>query len=780
MKKAGTFILCMFGMALPVVGSPLTPEQALSNALATSKCRAGAFAPAKAEYELVWSGAAKGIYVFVDRDERMLVASGDDSYPALIGYGEACGASMSPGLEAFLKALDAQVASGAAPQICRSPSTRADIQPLVVAEWNQDSPYNDLCPTVDGSSTLAGCMAIAMAQIMNFHRHPACGTGQIEYRWESGHTSLGYDFGQNSFDWENITPRYGESSADCEKEAVAALVQACGMAAKMDYSPTFSGATDLDAALGLMSYLGYDDDLRLKFRDFYRVGTWTDMLYDELAGRRPVLYCGFSSAGGHAFVCDGYSGADGYDYFHINWGWGGVSNGYFLINVLNPEYVGLGATATGFNMMQSAITGIHPDDGIPTAGSDSSVLFFGYFSTGDSQYALTDKILFGVSQGLMRAGLYNMGLDAITGFPGVKLVPVGSGEPLYCKATSEVTLKSSGCVTTFKVSGEEFPESGTFTVQPAFCCGGEWFDVPQEVGMRTSVTATVGDGKVTFDVTDESSRLNVMDVNLASREVVNGQPFEITATLVSHDCDEPTLITPVLLDSYGYVLAQMGTRQVSIGDGEFATITWNEVFAPDVEPGTFRLGLLSGKSTLLYDPIQVAVVDEAGKPELNLSNVRINRRLAKSDTPVAISGTDLTLTFTLGCTGGYFDGTVGVAVFDDCGDEVCRLDGPQDASLLGGDQTNMSFAGDLDHLDSSLTYTLRVVAVSRDDEVCVGDGYPFSVPTASVVDGMCAAGGEPSYFTLSGLALPACPSTPGVYIVKKGTSVSKIIINGRK
>lgn len=217
MKKAGTFILCMFGMALPVVGSPLTPEQALSNALATSKCRAGAFAPAKAEYELVWSGAAKGIYVFVDRDERMLVASGDDSYPALIGYGEACGASMSPGLEAFLKALDAQVASGAAPQICRSPSTRADIQPLVVAEWNQDSPYNDLCPTVDGSSTLAGCMAIAMAQIMNFHRHPACGTGQIEYRWESGHTSLGYDFGQNSFDWENITPRYGESSADCEK-----------------------------------------------------------------------------------------------------------------------------------------------------------------------------------------------------------------------------------------------------------------------------------------------------------------------------------------------------------------------------------------------------------------------------------------------------------------------------------------------------------------------------------------------------------------------------------
>lgn len=768
----------MFGMALPVIGAPLSPGQALSNALATSKCRAGVLAPA--EYELVWSGADRGVYVFVDKDKHMVVAAGDDTYPALIGYGEQCDGAISPGLEAFLKALDSQVSAGVASPVHPSPAMRGDIAPLVEAEWNQDSPYNDFCPTINGAPTLAGCMAVAMAQIMNFHRYPACGTGTVDYRWESGKTVLSYDFGQNPFYWDYITASYDNSSSSVEKEAVALLIQACGMATRMDYSPTFSGATDFDAALGLMSYLGYDDDLRLEYRDFYRIGTWTDKLYGELANRRPVLYCGFSSAGGHAFVCDGYSGSDGYDYFHINWGWGGVSNGYFLINVLNPDYVGLGATATGFNMMQSAIMGIHPDDGIPAAAVDPSVVFFGYFSTGESEYALTDKILFGVSQGLMRAGLYNMGLDAITGFPGVKLVPADGGEPLYCKATSEVALASSGCVTTFKVNASEFPESGVYTVLPAFHCDGEWQDVPQEVGMRTCVMATVGNGKVTFDVTDESSRLNVTDVHLTSREVVNGEPFEITATLVSHDCDEPTLITPVLLDNYGYVIAQMGTRQVSLGDGEFATITWNEVFAPDVESGTFRLGLLSGKSTLLYDPIQVAVVDEAGKPELNLSNVRINRRLAKSDTPVAISGTDLMLTFTLGCTSGYFDGTIGVAVFDDCGDEICRLADPQGASLLAGNQTNMSFAGDLDHLDSSRTYTLRVVAVSGDDEVCVGDGYPFSVPTASVVDGVCLAGEEPSYFTLSGVSLPACPSSPGVYIVKKGTSVSKIIINGRK
>ena len=58
------------------------------------------------------------------------------------------------------------------------------------------------------------------------------------------------------------------------------------------------------------------------------------MLYEELSSGRPVLYSGSKNMSGHEFVCDGY---DGNGMFHINWGWNGLSNGYFLLNVLDPD-----------------------------------------------------------------------------------------------------------------------------------------------------------------------------------------------------------------------------------------------------------------------------------------------------------------------------------------------------------------------------------------------------------------------------------------------------------
>lgn len=50
------------------------------------------------------------------------------------------------------------------------------------------------------------------------------------------------------------------------------------------------------------------------------------LVRDELESNRPVIYSGNNSEGGHAFICDGYKEDEA---FHINWGWGGISNGYF-------------------------------------------------------------------------------------------------------------------------------------------------------------------------------------------------------------------------------------------------------------------------------------------------------------------------------------------------------------------------------------------------------------------------------------------------------------------
>jgi hypothetical protein len=70
-----------------------------------------------------------------------------------------------------------------------------------------------------------------------------------------------------------------------------------------------------------------------------------------------VVYGGASSGGGHEFVCDDYQGED---FFHINWGWGGVSDNYFRLSALNPYSQGIGGSSSrdGFHYSQDAVVGI--------------------------------------------------------------------------------------------------------------------------------------------------------------------------------------------------------------------------------------------------------------------------------------------------------------------------------------------------------------------------------------------------------------------------------------
>ena len=82
----------------------------------------------------------------------------------------------------------------------------------------------------------------------------------------------------------------------------------------------------------------------------------------ELTAKRPILYSGQSSDGGHEFVCDG---SDGNGLYHINWGWGGYQDGYFDVTILNPDKGGAGSgnAPDGYNQSCSMIIGIAPDNG---------------------------------------------------------------------------------------------------------------------------------------------------------------------------------------------------------------------------------------------------------------------------------------------------------------------------------------------------------------------------------------------------------------------------------
>ena len=127
-----------------------------------------------------------------------------------------------------------------------------------------------------------------------------------------------------------------------------------------------SGAnTAHEVAVALKQYFDYSSTTTYKDRSLYSYANWIELLYNELAQGRPMVFSGQSTGGGHAFVCDGYQSED---YFHINWGWGGQSDGYFKLSVMNPKEQGIGGSSSddGFNFGQGAIVGIQKNGGTGT------------------------------------------------------------------------------------------------------------------------------------------------------------------------------------------------------------------------------------------------------------------------------------------------------------------------------------------------------------------------------------------------------------------------------
>jgi hypothetical protein len=234
----------------------------------------------------------------------------------------------------------------------------AAVAPLLnEISWNQDSPYYDLCPMDGNSPAYTGCVATAMAQIMRYHQWPAQGRGSNSYTSRTRRFELSVDFSQSVYDWENMTEKYNNQSTQIEKEAVARLMYDCGVAVNMDYTNYASGAYSEDMARAFTEYFDYDKNIQIYYRDYFTYSAWLDLIKGELNQERPVYISGYNEAAGHAFVCDGY---DADDLFHINWGWGGMSNGYFAISVLNPNTQGIGGSNGGYNIRQSIVAGIQP------------------------------------------------------------------------------------------------------------------------------------------------------------------------------------------------------------------------------------------------------------------------------------------------------------------------------------------------------------------------------------------------------------------------------------
>lgn len=304
-------------------------------------------------------GAGAAYYVFDAGDNQgYVIVSGDDSTVPVLGYvdsGSYDEATLPDNMKALLQGYAAQIEAIAAG---RAEPRRAGIVTgdslgwLMQTTWGQGAPYNGKCPTYNlGTQRCAtGCVATAMAQVMYFHRSPNAVLAAIPgYRpfgdftrpWVEG-VAAG-----SAIDYDNMLADYSGSYTDAQADAVADLMLYAGVSVQMGYDEESSAA--MEAIPGaLMTYFGYQDVTCINRAD-YKLATWENIVYDEVAARQPVILGAESAAGGgHAFIVDGYGGND---YFHINWGWSGAGDGYFLLTVANP-YVGAGL---GFTIDQQAV-----------------------------------------------------------------------------------------------------------------------------------------------------------------------------------------------------------------------------------------------------------------------------------------------------------------------------------------------------------------------------------------------------------------------------------------
>jgi hypothetical protein len=291
---------------------------------------------------------ADALYIFNMQNGGFVIVPADDALPPVIGYdleGVCSAAGENTNFDNFLNTyvdeigyirsndIQAEAAISAAWQkysteepltLCTKSNERG-ISPLLINLWNQGSPYNMFCPPDamgPGGHVYAGCVATAMSMVMHYWRYPLHGTGSHGYSWGS----YGYifaNFGETEYIYNNM-----QESMDNEMTDIALLQFHCGVAVNMMYSPSGSGAYSWDVPGALKQYFGFASITTFKQKDDYSMTGWVDVLKGQIDAGQPMYYSGFSSSGGHAFVCDGYDDAN---LFHFNFGWSGSSNGFYTL-----------------------------------------------------------------------------------------------------------------------------------------------------------------------------------------------------------------------------------------------------------------------------------------------------------------------------------------------------------------------------------------------------------------------------------------------------------------
>lgn len=601
-------------------------------------------------------------YVFPNANSKgFTIVSGDDRLPEIVGYssqGSYDENNLPEGFISFMKAYQnlynkvnlgdaealknlAEIKAWRNKKNASAASTSAVAPLLGNIEWDQTSPYNNMCPRYDSVHVAAtGCVATAMAQVMAYYKYPKQLKADIPgyvNRWNGIPMEIPTITREEGvYDWDNMLPKYNKeaNATQQQKDAVAKLMYHCGAAVQMNYGPESAASV---SASKLAKYFGYDADLMMDLnRATFTLDKWMQIIDTELAAGRPVLYGGQASDGGHQFICDG---KDGEGLYHINWGWSGSQNGYFDLSLLNPEKGGTGSgnSTEGYNRLCSMTIGIAPDNGVVDAPlatvPDIKAMNYGFLetTTKDTRENPDEAFDFWLDY-----GLGNQTYQAFSGYVALGILQKdGSYRIVSQKAHINVDpIPGEGMISVVDVNfrvNEAF-EVGTVTLCPLYSKDGENWTLCDIPSSFPSVML-----KITKTKMDVTSPLTAQVTGPEKLETGAYGTFQVTLSNLS-DLEYFGYIDVSFSDKAEQVSAALA-RELYVSVPAHGSVTRSFNLLPK-QAGDFYLWLdeLSGGYNRNLVDAQKFTVDKGYEPPIYLVETSTNAEPGLCETELAFYG----------------------------------------------------------------------------------------------------------------------------------------------
>ena len=543
--------------------------------------------------------AVSPYYVFpFGENKGFAIVSGDDDMPEIVGYadhGTYDANNMPAAMAAFLNNYRATIeamkqgnASAikniAVAKALRANNTRTTtaVSPLLGdIKWNQSTPYNNMCPKYDDTNLSAtGCVATAMAQVMMYWKYPNELKADIQgYKTSTHELTVAGELKGQKYDWENMLPSYYSGNYNqTQADAVAKLMLHCGKAVEMDYGEESGAIVTPDH---LAKYFGYDSDLMLDLmRTCFTLAEWTAIIDKELQAKRPILYSGRTTEGGHQFVCDG---SDGNGLYHINWGWGGYQDGYFDITILNPGQGGIGAgnVTDGYNRYCDMIIGIQPDNGkVDEPLAEIPSLIIEYYNSNDftSGIELTKATRNNTTEDFTITindcwdNVYSTNTECLCGYG----ISDGKGGFKLISETENILMNGTLFGTTLTINNR-FSPNGTYTIYAIYSTdnGKTWkkcayYYMQPYVVKSTATTLSLVKTQLTAEITSKEKQYSGVEGTFELSITNNGDDEFIglinAYTSSTATCPDDAIAQPYMtIPAHSTVTREIGITPTAVG-----------------------------------------------------------------------------------------------------------------------------------------------------------------------------------------------------------------------